>query len=265
MITNQRSAQAPCAPVANGAAWRILIVEDEPGISSVIGRALAMAGYSPDFAANGTEALAKASDSHYDLIILDLMMPDMNGAQVLDRMLSARPDQVVIVVSCVDDIATKVDCLERGAQDYVTKPFSLAELLARVRLRLRQDTIPPARPAGFAEAGLAGEVVRAGGLTLDMAHLAADAGHGPVPLTRLEFMVLRELAEHVGQPVPKGTLLATVWGCDFDPRSNMVDVCVRRLRSKLGFDQIVTVRGAGYQLAERLPRGVTSGPRGAGR
>ena len=261
MITHQRSAQAAPAPAASGAAPRILIVEDEPGISSIIGRALAAAGYLPDFAANGTEALAKALEMHYDLITLDLRMPDIDGAEILDRMLSARPDQAVIVVSCVADTATKVDCLERGAQDYVTKPFSLAELLARVRLRLRQDTVPRAHSVNCAEAGLAGEVVRAGGLTLDVAHLAADAGQGPVPLTRLEFMVLRELAEHVGQPVPKGTLLATVWGCDFDPKSNMVDVCVRRLRSKLGFDQIVTVRGAGYQLAER----VTSGPRAAGR
>jgi len=94
-------------------------------------------------------------------------------------------------------------------------------------------------------------VIRAGELTLDVGRLVADIGAGPVPLTRLEFLLLRELAEHAGESVPKGTLLATVWGYDFDPGSNVVDVCVRRLRSKLGFDLIKTVRGEGYQLVVR--------------
>jgi DNA-binding response OmpR family regulator len=100
-------------------------------------------------------------------------------------------------------------------------------------------------------AGAAGELIRAGGVTLDTGRLAADIGHGPVPLTRLEFLLLRELAEHPGQSVTKVRLLATVWGYDFDPGSNVVDVCVRRVRSKLGFDLIKTVRGEGYQLAAR--------------
>ena len=94
-----------------------------------------------------------------------------------------------------------------------------------------------------------GEVIRVGQLSLDLGRLAADTGHGPVPLTRLEFLLLRELAVHPGQPVPKGTLLVTVWGYDFDPGTNVVDVCVRRLRSKFGFGLIKTVRGQGYQLA----------------
>lgn len=94
-----------------------------------------------------------------------------------------------------------------------------------------------------------GEVIRAGKLVLDTGRLEADTGCGPVPLTRLEFLLLKELIGHVGQPVPKGTLLARVWNCDFDPGSNVVDVCVRRLRSKLGFGMIKTIRGEGYQLA----------------
>jgi DNA-binding winged helix-turn-helix (wHTH) protein len=99
---------------------------------------------------------------------------------------------------------------------------------------------------------LAGEVIRAGALILDTGRLEADTGQGPVPLTRLEFLLLKELLYHVGQPVPKAKLLARVWNCDFDPGSNVVDVCVRRLRSKLGFELIDTVRGEGYQLTARL-------------
>ena len=227
---------------------RILIVDDEPNIRSFIGRALAGAGYLTGFAGSGTEALRRALDSHYDLIILDLVMPDMDGCSVLDQLLRARPDQTGMVLSCVADVGTKVDCLERGARDYLTKPFSLAELLARIRVRLREDAHLHGDALRASEG--AGEVIRAGSLTLDVARLVADIGQGPVPLTRLEFLLLRELAEHFGQSVPKGRLLASVWGYDFDPGSNVVDVCVRRLRSKLGFSLIKTVRGEGYQLAD---------------
>ena len=258
---------------------RILIVDDEPKIRSFIGRALAATGYATEFADSGAEGLRRALATRYDLVILDLVMPDLDGRQVLGRLLAARPGQAVIVLSCVADVAAKVDCLERGAQDYLTKPFSLAELLARVRVRLRGEphahaeaaartaagngTAEPGGPAARrpphpSAQGAAGgdahphaEVIRAGDVTLDVGRLVADIGHGPVPLTRLEFLLLRELAEHVGQSVPKGKLLATVWGYDFDPGSNVVDVCVRRLRSKLGFDLIKTVRGEGYQLVAR--------------
>jgi DNA-binding response OmpR family regulator len=238
------------ATAGSHAVRRILIVDDEPKIRSFIGRALAAAGYLTDFAKNGTEGLRQALESGYDLIILDLVMPDLDGWNVLDQLMRARPDQTVMVLSCVADVSTKVGCLERGAQDYLTKPFSLAELLARVRVRLREDAHARG-DASSAEASGAGEVIRAGGLTLDVARLVADIGNGPVPLTRLEFLLLRELAEHFGQSVAKGRLLASVWGYDFDPGSNVVDVCVRRLRSKLGFGLIKTVRGEGYQLAGR--------------
>jgi two-component system, OmpR family, response regulator len=267
---------------------RILIVDDEPKIRSFIGRALAAAGYATEFADSGAEGLRRAMATRYDLVILDLVMPDLDGRQVLGRLLAARPGQAVIVLSCVADVAAKVDCLERGAQDYLTKPFSLAELLARVRVRLRGEPhahaeaaartaagngtaepggtggpqaphpSAPSAPSAQGAQGSAGgnahphaEVILAGDVTLDVGRLVADIGHGPVPLTRLEFLLLRELAEHVGQSVPKGELLATVWGYDFDPGSNVVDVCVRRLRSKLGFDLIKTVRGEGYQLVAR--------------
>ena len=240
--TSQEAVQATVTQPADAVVPKILVVDDEPGIRSFIGRALGAVGYATDFAATGADALRRAHDRHYDLVILDLVMPDLAGQVVLERLLAARPDQAVLVLSCLADVAAKVECLELGAQDYLTKPFSLAELLARVRVRLRGG----ADPLG---PGRVGEFIRAGCLTLDVSRLVADTGAGAVPLTRLEFLLLRELAEHAGQSVPKGQLLATVWGYDFDPGSNVVDVCVRRLRSKLGFDLIKTVRGEGYQLA----------------
>jgi DNA-binding response OmpR family regulator len=240
---------------------RILVADHEPGIRASVGRALHAAGYLPDLAATGPEALRRALGGHYDLIILDLVMPGITGQEVLERLLAARPDQAVVVLSGLAGVAVKVKCLEHGAQDYLTKPFSLAELLARVRLRVRPrgGTADSGRGGtadsgrgGTADSGRAAGTVRAGSLTLDVGRLAADAGDGAVPLTRLEFLLLRELAEHAGQPVPKGRLLASVWGYNFDPGSNVLDVCVRRLRSKLGFELIKTVRGEGYQLADGL-------------
>jgi two-component system, OmpR family, response regulator len=244
-MTSQVGAVTEVAVVSQPAS-RILIVDDEPKIRSFIGRALTAAGYDTDFAGSGADGLLQAEDGRFDLVILDLVMPDMDGREVLGELLSVRPDQAVMVLSCVADVATKVDCLERGALDYLTKPFSLAELLARVRVRLRHE-LRDAHDHGRGH----GEVLRVGGVTLDTVRLVADVGHGPVPLTRLEFLLLRELAEYEGHSVPKGQLLAKVWGYNFDPGSNVVDVCVRRLRSKLGFDLIKTVRGEGYQLAGR--------------
>ena len=226
--------------VCRSAAPRILLVDDEPRIRDFVSRALAAAGYAIDFAADGASALQLAAGSGHGLVILDLIMPDMDGRAVLAEILRRQPEQAVLVLSCLDDVATKVACLELGAQDYLTKPFSLAELLARVRARLRGDGHQP------------GEVIRAGELALDVGRLQANTGAGPVPLTRLEFLLLRELMEHAGRSVPKGQLLASVWGLEFDPGSNVVDVCVRRLRSKLGFELIKTVRGEGYQLAAFL-------------
>ena len=218
---------------------RILVVDDEPEIRDFVIRALAADGYAVDSARDGADALRQASAHDYALIILDLVMPDADGKQVLARLRSEQPGPAVLVLSCVSDLATKVSCLDLGAQDYLTKPFALAELLARVRVQLRDA--PHDHQLH--------EVLRTGQLILDLGRLQADSGVGPVPLTRLEVMLLRELMEHPGQSVPKDQLLATVWGIDFDPGSNVVDVCVRRLRSKLGFGLIETVRGAGYRLA----------------
>jgi two-component system, OmpR family, response regulator len=218
---------------------RILVADDEPRIRSFVGRALNAAGYDTDFADNGAMALRAALENRYDLVILDLVMPEVDGRQALRELIAIRPRQPVIVLSCVADVPAKVEMLGLGAQDYLTKPFALAELIARVKARLRADPAP------------AGEIIRSGGVALDVSHMTADTGHGPVSLTKLEFLLLRELMEHAGEPVSKSRLLASVWGYDIDPGSNIIDACVRRLRSKLGFDLIKTVRGEGYQLVAR--------------
>jgi len=219
---------------------QILVVDDEPQIRGVVMRALQGAGYAIDSAADGQAGLSLALTGDYELVILDLVMPQADGRQVISYLRRHRPDQAVLVLSCLADVTTKVACLDMGASDYLTKPFSIEELLARVRVQLRDEHQFGEQPA---------DLVRVGHLVLDLGRMQADAGVGPVPLTRLEVMLLRELMEHPGESVAKDTLLASVWGLDFNPGSNVVDVCVRRLRSKLGFDLIETVRGAGYRLA----------------
>jgi DNA-binding response OmpR family regulator len=214
---------------------RILVIDDEEPIRSAVSRALESEGLDIELAEDGAEGLRRVLADAYDLIILDLLMPDPDGRTVLRQLMRDRPGQAVLVLSCLDDVRSKVDCLDLGARDYLTKPFSLAELLARVRNQLRID--------GF------DRVIRAGSLALHIGRMEADAGRGPVRLTRLEFMVLKELMEHAGQPVPKSQLLASVWGYNFQPGSNIVGVCVRRLRSKFGDHFITTVRGEGYLLA----------------
>src|SRR5215831_8807727 len=163
---------------------RILVVDDEPRIRDFITRALLTAGYAVDAACDGSTGLRQALADDYDLVILDLIMPGMDGRHMLAQLLRERREQAVLVLSCLADVTTKVDCLELGAQDYLTKPFSLAELLARVGVRLRQD------------AHRLGEVLRTGDLVLDAGRLEANTGSGPVVLTRLEFLLLRELMEH---------------------------------------------------------------------
>jgi DNA-binding response OmpR family regulator len=215
---------------------QLLVIDDEPQISGFVARALANAGCEVDVASDAADGIQRASTGTYSLIILDLIMPDMDGRAVLTAILRACPGQPVLMLSCNTDVSTKVECLDLGARDYLTKPFSLAELTARVRVALR-------------DAARRTEVMRVGELTLDAGRLVADSGAGAVPLTRLEFLCLRALMEHGSNSVAKSELLASVWGIDFDPGSNMVDVCIRRLRAKLGFGLIETVRGEGYRLA----------------
>jgi two-component system, OmpR family, copper resistance phosphate regulon response regulator CusR len=215
---------------------KILVVDDEQRILRFVVRGLLAEGFAVDAADNGADGLHKALEGGYDLVILDLLMPGMDGASVLRQLVARRPAQAVLVLSCLNATATKVRLLEAGAEDYLAKPFSLDELLARVRARLRVAT------------GRATSLV-AGRLRLDLIRREADSGSGPVPLAEREFLLLRELMQHTGTTVSKQRLLSAVWKYHFDPGSNVVDVYVRRLRAKLGADTITTMRGEGYRIA----------------
>jgi DNA-binding response OmpR family regulator len=171
-------------------------------------------------------------------MVLDLLMPGMDGTSVLEQTMSRRPQQPVLILSALSDLDTKLRCFRLGASDYLTKPFALAELLARVGARLR------ANGNGNSDAR-----VEAGGIALDVQHRLADAGMGPVAVSEREFLLLRYLLTHAGDVCTREELLADVWGCSFDPGTNVVDVYVARLRSKLGPYTIETVRNVGYSIA----------------
>src|SRR6266508_35465 len=188
---------------------KILVVDDEARILRFVVRGLQAEGFVVDSADNGADGLHKALEGRYDLL-----MPGMDGASVLRRLVAKRPAQAVLVLSCLTATATKVRCLEAGAEDYLAKPFSLDELLARVRARLR------------AAAGRATTSLVAGRLRLDLIGREADSGSGPVPLADREFLLLRELMQHTGTTVSKQRLLSAVWNYHFDPGSNVVDVYV---------------------------------------
>jgi DNA-binding response OmpR family regulator len=217
---------------------RILVVDDEHRIVRFVSRRLAEAGYEVSVATGGAEALRLNRRRSCDLVILDLLMEDIDGVSVLRELMVQRPEQPVIVLSCLTDTASKVQCLGLGASDFIAKPFFFDELLARVRVQLRT-----AARAGATR-------VEVGGISLDLDQQTADVGAGPVVLTKREFLLLRELARHPGTIVSRERLLSAVWSLDFDPGSNVVEVFVGRLRSKLGSEVVETVRKEGYRLAE---------------
>jgi DNA-binding response OmpR family regulator len=202
-----------------------------------VSRALTANGLTVETANDGAAGLARATAGDYDLVVLDLMMPGVGGLGVLRGLMATRPHQRVLVLSALSDVASKVRCLELGAADYLAKPFALAELVARVWVRLRDTS---ARD----KEGL----IRAGGLTLDVHRRTADRGGGPVALTTREFLLLKHLVANADDICTRTDLLAEVWGCSFDPGTNVVDVCIGRLRTKLGHDVIETVRNAGYRI-----------------
>ena len=214
---------------------RILLIDDEQRILDFVSRGLEAEGYSVDVAADGDAGLRAALDQAHDLVILDLLLPDRGGHDVLRELVRQRPGEPVIVLSALSDTASKVSSLELGAEDYLAKPFSFEELLARVRARLRDARSRPT-------------MLAVGGLSLDLITRQARNESGRVQLAEREFLLLRELMSRAGDTLSKDWLLAAVWGYRFDPGSNVVDVYVRRLRAKIGGDAIKTVRGEGYRI-----------------
>ena len=212
------------------------MIDDEQRILNFVRRGLEAEGMIVDSARDGTEGLRMALSTAYDLVVLDLVMPGLDGHAVLRRIMDAKPSQPVLILSALNDTASKVSCLERGADDYISKPFSLDELLARVRVRLR------------AAARSNATQLSAGSLTLDLIRREADVGDGPIPLAEREFLLLSELMRNAGRTASKERLLSSVWGYHFDPGSNVLDVYIGRLRAKVGAETITTVRGVGYRL-----------------
>lgn len=215
------------------------MIEDDDRIGRLVTRALEGGGLLAERAATGTAGLDAALQRDFDLVVLDLMLPGMDGRQVLDRLLERRPDQRVLVLSAVPEISTRVAVLEAGATDFLGKPFAVAELVARVRARLR--AAPP---------GDAARWLQVGPVRLDLHRRRATVNGVQVDLPLREFLLLQHLMTRAGRPCTRDELLADVWGLHFDPGSNVVDVYVRRLRGKLDrADRIETVRSVGYAYA----------------
>ena len=225
------------APVA-APAGRVLVIDDEPNVASFVGRALSRKGFDVDIALGGERGLEAALDGGHALIVLDLRMRDVNGLVILRQVMRARPEQPVLVLSAASDVEIKVRCLELGAADFVAKPFELEELVARVAAHLRRAHVRSAPERHL----------RAGRLTLDLMRRSVDVEGHAVGLSEREFGVLRHLLARTGRPCAREDLLADVWDMDFDPHTNVVEVCVHRLREKLGPGVIETVRHLGYVL-----------------
>jgi DNA-binding response OmpR family regulator len=216
---------------------RILIVEDEERIVSFLEKGLRANGYTTVAVGDGDSAVALARDDSFDLLILDLGLPGRDGRDVL-RAVRARGERLpILVLTARDGIEDTVGSLEQGADDYLTKPFRFEELLARIRLRIRTD-----------DRAAETTVLQVGSIQLDLRSRRATNQDRTVELTAREFALLETFMRHPGQVLSREQLLSHVWGYDFDPGSNVVDVYVRYLRRKLGETTIETVRGMGYRM-----------------
>lgn len=217
---------------------RILLAEDEPRISSFVNKGLSANGFSVSVAEDGITAFDYASTGEFDLMILDVGLPGMDGFEVLRKLRAARNTMPVIMLTARDSVQDTVSGLEGGADDYMAKPFRFEELLARVRVRLSSDRSAEMTALSY------------GGLELDLRTRRAKVGERSVDLSAREFALAETFLRHPGQVLSREQLLSHVWGYDFDPGSNVVDVYVRYLRKKLGADRFTTLRGMGYRLEE---------------
>lgn len=218
----------------------ILIAEDEERISRFIQKGLRASGYETTVVENGPDALHQAATGIYDLLVLDMGLPGMDGFQVLDQLRRDGSGMPVIMCTARDSVEDTVQGLDSGADDYLAKPFRFAELLARVKARLRQS-IPAGDDSGR---------ISCGTLILDIGRRCAVIDEQEIALSAREFSMAQVFIENPGQVLTRELLLDKVWGYDFQGASNVVDVYVRYLRHKIGAERIITVRGVGYRLAE---------------
>jgi DNA-binding response OmpR family regulator len=217
---------------------RVLVIEDEPRIREFLRDGLQAEGFVVDGAEDGVAGLELALRQAYDLVILDLLLPRLDGFRFLRELRRSRREVAVLILSARGDLPSRLRGFELGANDYLAKPFSFEELVARVRVHVRRGR------------GTEPTTIRVGSVELDVAKRRAIASDAAIDLSDREFRLLYHLVFHVGEVISRERLLSEVWGYGFDPGSNVVDVCVRRLRKKLGPDwPIETVRHAGYRLA----------------
>lgn len=216
---------------------RILIAEDEQRIASFVCKGLRANGFVVTVVDHGQQALEHALSGDFDLLVLDIGLPDMDGFSLLRRLRGAGGTLAVVILTARDSVTDTVAGLDGGADDYMAKPFKFEELLARIRLRLRGDN------------GSESTELRHGELSLDLRTRRASVAGATVELTAREFLLAEVFLRHPDQVLSREQLLSHVWGYDFDPGSNVVDVYVRYLRKKLGAERIETVRNMGYRLA----------------
>lgn len=221
---------------------RILVIDDDPAVTSLLKRGLSYEGFAVDTAGSGEAGLAIARERPPDLVILDIMMPGLSGLDVLKRLRTADLRLPVLLLTAKDAPADQVQGLESGADDYVVKPFTFEVLLARVRALLRRRDAEQPPVLGFSD------------LTLDTGSHTVRRGGRDIPLTSLEFKLLQEFLLHPRQVLSKEVLLDRIWGYDFGGNANVVEVYVKQLRQKLeaeGEPRLLhTIRGAGYALRE---------------
>ncbi len=218
---------------------RILIAEDEALIANFLEKKLREHGFSTAIAKDGYSALNMSLSHSFDLLILDLGLPGKDGVEVMEELRGQGEQIPIVILTARSEVKDRVAGLEGGADDYVTKPFSFDELLARIRLRLRSQQVPQGQPE---------MVLTAGQITLDLHAHTVKVGDNEIHLSHQEFILLESLMRHSDRVVPREELLNYVWGYEYDPGSNIVDVYVGYLRKKLGRGMIETVRGVGYRL-----------------
>jgi len=217
----------------------ILVVEDEARISTFVEKGLTAAGYATTVVTDGRSALDYLATGSFDLVLLDVGLPGLDGFEVLRRFRAGGATTPVIMLTARTSVDDTVTGLDGGANDYLPKPFKFDELLARIRVRLRE--------AG--QQGAAETVLRHGEITLDLRARRITVDGTALDLSAREFGLAEQFLRHPDQVLSREQLLSRVWGFDFDPGSNVVDVYVRYLRAKIGADRIETVRGMGYRLA----------------